>query len=352
MDLEDLGWNEHFQAQVDELGTEGFVTGRISRVDVNSFEVLTEKGEMESRLAGRLRKSNSVPGVGDWVLIKPMETGNMIFFVLDRTSKISRKTPGRESSEQLVAANINIIFILMGLDDDYNPRRIERYLAMVSNSGADPVIILNKEDVADDPKQKYIEISKINPRVPVHMISALNDEGLEIIRGYLETGATIALVGSSGVGKSTLINALSHEELQKTGSTRKKDSKGRHITTSRELIMIEGGGMIIDNPGIREIQLWGDEASLDGAFPDITEIALTCKFKDCQHEKEPDCGVKKAVEDGRLDGSRFNNFIKMKRELQYLEIRSSKSSEAAEREKWKPIMKGMKKYYKYKKTRD
>jgi ribosome biogenesis GTPase len=241
------------------------------------------------------------------------------------------------------------MFIVMGLDDDYNPRRLERYLTMVSGSGAKPVVILNKADIAEDLEDKMYAIGKITGEVPVHSISALKGDGLDIIREYLGRGVTIALVGSSGVGKSTLINSLIGDSIQKTGAVREKDSKGRHVTTSRELMVIPGGGMIIDNPGIREIQLWGDETSIEMAFADIAELALSCRFKDCSHIKEPGCNVKKAIEKGTLDEKRYQNYIKMKKELRNLEIRSSKSSEAAEKEKWRPIMKGMKKYFKYKK---
>lgn len=351
MDPEEIGWNGFFQQEVDdlELAPGSFTVGRVIWASSGRYRLLAVSGEMEAIASGRLRLlSSSLPGVGDWVLVKEMETKNMIFHVLDRLSKISRKVPGKGSAEQLIAANIDLIFIVMGMDGDMNPRRLERYLVMVSGTGASPVVILNKSDVLEDPGRIPGEIADICMGVPVHLISAMNADGLDPVREYLTQGVTIAMVGSSGAGKSTLINALIGNELQITGEVREADSKGRHVTTSRELFLIPGGGMVIDNPGIREIQLFTDESSITEAFPDIEKFASGCRFKDCNHDSEPGCRVKDALQNGELSSSRYQNYMKMKKEVRYLMTRADSSSEAVEKKKWKPIMKGMKGYYKYK----
>ncbi len=353
MELEDLGWNNDLQYELGSLGLEGVSPGRVFRVDAGHYGILTTNGEIHAKVSGRMRKESvsgsDLPGVGDWVIIKPMEMGNIIFKVMKRTSRISRKVPGKEMREQLVAANIDLIFIVMGMDLDYNPRRLERYLTMVAGSGAAPVVILNKMDLTDQNDARVNEVNGICDDIPVHAISALEGDGLGTIKGYLVKGKTIALVGSSGAGKSTLINSLIGKEVQRTEAVRENDNKGRHVTTSRELLLIPGGGMIIDNPGIREIQLWGDESSLNIAFKDIDDLSSECRFKDCQHLAEPGCAVKDALEDGTLARKRYDNYQKMKRELQHTASRVEKSSEAIEKEKWKPIMKGFRQYYRYKK---
>ncbi len=353
LDLYELGWNDFFEEQVASLGLEGVFPGRVARTASGSVELFTEKGEIEARISGRLKQRSStgseLPGIGDWVLVKTMDSGNVVFLVLNRSSKISRKVPGKGTREQLIAANIDMIFVVMGMDHDLNIRRLERYLTMISGSGALPVVILNKADLVEDQDPRFDEVKGICGDVPLLLISALEGKGLETVRDLLGKGRTISLVGSSGSGKSTLINALLDRQVQRTEEVRRNDSKGRHVTTSRELFIIPGGGLIIDNPGIREIQLWGETADLDAAFPDICELSLDCKFKDCRHISEPGCAVKEAMEKGTLNQERYGNYQKMRKELEVLSIRSDKSSEAVERDRWKPIMKGFKNYYKFKK---
>jgi len=357
MELSQLGWDEHYQKQVDELGIPDIIIGRVFRVDAGGhYGVITVEGDLRARIPGKMKdraeSAADLPGIGDWVLMKSTETDNVIFKVLERKNVILRKAAGREFKEQLVGANIDIIFIVMGLDSDFNLRRLERYLFMVSASGASPIILLNKSDLAEDLEKQLEEVQKITDEIPVHYMSALKKEGIDIISDYLREGVTISVVGSSGVGKSTLINALMNEEKLKTGEVRKKDGKGRHVTSSRELFLISGGGVIIDNPGIREIQLWGDSVSLDEAFSDIGELAVHCKFRDCRHRTEPGCKVLDAVESGDLPRERYENYLKMQKELAYLELKRDKGAQGAERAKWKGITNKADKYRKYKEKRD
>lgn len=352
MDLKELGWNDFFQKQVDELDLEGIIVGRVFKMESQEIlGILTRDGEITARVPGKMKfKENDLPAIGDWVIIKPQELSNTIVKILGRKNHISRKVAGKEYKEQVVGANIDYIFIVMGLDKDYNINRLERYLFMVRSANSKPVIILNKTDlVKGDIEKRLGKVRTVAEDVPVHPISALNEEGLELIRQYLGEGITISLVGSSGAGKSTLINALLGEQKQETGEVRKGDSKGRHITPSRELFLIPGGGIIIDNPGIREIQLWGDIGSLDDVFSDIQELSRGCKFRDCSHILEPKCAVKRAVDEGTLSRQRYENYLKMRKELDFLEKKTKIGSEAAEKERWRGILKDTKKYMKYRK---
>jgi ribosome biogenesis GTPase len=360
MDLEEIGWDDHFQNQVDKLGLTDIIIGRVFKVEAGDlYGILTETGEISARISGRIKKQafsgSELPGIGDWVLVKPLQLNNMIFKVLDRKNQISRQVAGKEYKEQMVGANIDIIFIIMGLDKDYNIRRLERYFFMIVSSDSQPVVILNKTDLLDEDEivKKVQDVESVTGDVHVHTISALEEEGLDAITQYLEKkGTTVSLVGSSGVGKSTIINALLGEKKQITGEVRKKDDKGRHITSSRELFLLPGGGVVIDNPGIREIQLWGDIDSLDSVFPDIRELALGCKFKDCSHISEPECAVKHAVEEEKtLSKKRYDNYIKMRKELVFLQKKRKMSSEAMEKSRWKGLQKDAKRYRKYKEER-
>ncbi|WP_455392669.1 ribosome small subunit-dependent GTPase A [[Eubacterium] cellulosolvens] len=354
----ELGWDEYFQAQLDSLGLKDIIPGRVFRTSpTGQCDIYTETGEMTARVPGRLKKQTEsgaeLPGVGDWVLVKPLEISNMIFKVLSRKNQISRKVAGREIKEQLVAANIDVMFIVMGLDNDFNLRRLERLLFMVSNSMVTPVVVLNKADLVSDAKEKEKMVRKaVGDEIEVHSISALSKSGIDTIRRYLKPGITITLVGSSGVGKSTIINALLGEAKQKIADVREKDSKGRHITKSRELFLIPGGGVMIDNPGIREVQLWGEPESLMGVFKDIEQLSRSCKFKDCSHLHEPNCAVTNALNSGELSQQRYDNYQKMRKELAHLSQKMKMSAEAVEKSKWKGLMKNAKNYRKYKRERD
>ncbi len=352
MKLKELGWDDFFQRQVDDLDENEMQVGRVFRMESQDIlGVITKEGEVNARVPGKMKyRESELPAIGDWVIVKSQELSNTILGVLKRKNKISRKMAGREYREQVVGANIDLIFIVMGLDKDFNINRLERYLFMVRAANSEPVVILNKTDLAEgDIEKKLEEVGAVAEGLPIHPISALNKEGLDTIRNYLKKGITISLVGSSGAGKSTLINALLGEQKQATGEVRQDDSKGRHITATRELFLIPGGGIIIDNPGIREIQLWGDMGSLDDVFSDIQELSARCKFRDCNHLSEPNCAVKKAVEDGDLSKQRYENYLKMKKELNFLQKKAQIGSEAVEKERWRGILKDAKKYRKYRK---
>jgi ribosome biogenesis GTPase len=351
--LEHLGWNPHFQ-QYFEIHRDSHIPGRIFREEKNQYGALTETGETRAKLSGRLRRDLASVDerivVGDWVSLK-IEQGShaVIEALLPRKSAVSRKLAGSRKSksggvlkEQVIAANMDIIFILTGLYHDFNPRRIERYLALVWNSGASPVVVLNKVDLCHDLDDKLEEVESSAIGVPIHAISAKNAADVEALRHYIPTGVTAALLGSSGVGKSTLINTLLGYEKQKVKTISESMGKGLHTTTHRELIQLSGGGFLMDNPGMREIQLWGDSDELDSAFQDIEEIADDCRFRDCQHLSEPDCAVRLAVEAGELSPERLESFHKLKRELRYLEERQYKTASVIEREKWKTIHKSAK----------
>lgn len=350
---EHLGWNPHFQQHFSNSG-DGLIPGRIFREEKNKYGALTENGETDAKLSGRLRHQlTSVEEhivVGDWVALKQEDGSSAVIdALLPRKSAVTRKLSGGRKSksggalrEQVIAANMDIIFILTGLDQDYNPRRIERYLALVWNSGASPVVVLNKADLCDDLAGKLEEVEAAAIGVPIHAISAKNAADVEALKQYIQIGATAALLGSSGVGKSTLINTLLGYEKQKIRHVSESDGKGMHTTTHRELIQLPGGGFLMDNPGMREIQLWGDSDDLDSAFQDIEEIAEDCRFRDCQHLAEPGCAIRLAVEAGELSAERLESFHKLKRELQYLEDRQHKTASVIEREKWKTIHKSAK----------
>jgi ribosome biogenesis GTPase len=345
LELEELGWDEHFQIQVDSLGLEGIIPGRVFRISPSGYcEIYSVIGEITARVSGRMKNQATtgadLPAVGDWVLFKPVNMGNMIFKVLTRKNQISRKTAGRKVKEQVVAANIDIMFL-------------ERFIFMVTASQSTPVVILNKADLVLDVSKKEKKVrSIVGDEVDVHSISALKKNRIASIQQYLGTGVTIALVGSSGVGKSTIINALLGEAKQKTADVRVKDGKGRHVTKSRELFLIPGGGVMIDNPGIREIQLWGDPIALQGTFKDIEELSKNCRFSDCAHLSEPGCAVTIAIESGYLSKKRYENYQKMRKEMAHLTQKMEMSAEALEKSKWKGIMKNAKHYRRYKKNRD
>lgn len=324
--LAQLGWSHFFQQQVepDELT---FTPARVWRQDVNQYHLMSTLGALTGTLPGRFRQQAlskaDLPTVGDWVLVSTIEGGEahhvQIERLLDRKSRFSRKEAGENIDEQVVAANIDTVFIVNGLDDDYNPKRIERYLLLSWDSGAMPVIVLNKADLCEDLDARLDELRPIARDAPVHVVSAIESDGLEQLTPYFSEGTTCALMGSSGVGKSTLINALLGYEKFETNTVREGDSKGRHTTTFREMVAVPGGGLIIDTPGMRELQVWNDTASLSQAFEDIEALALNCKFTDCRHDSEPGCAVKQAISDGDLGQDRLQRYEKLQRELEHFD---------------------------------
>jgi ribosome biogenesis GTPase len=327
MDLSELGWNTTYRENIDESAIQKLIIGRVSRQNGKQYKVITQENELNATLTNsylkRIKDKSEIPVVGDWVglNINPDIKAYYISMIFPRKNKLSRKVAGIKSEEQLIASNIDIIFIVMGVDADYNLRRLERYLSMVSEIKAQPVIVLNKIDKNKDFERYLKDIEKISRDIPIVAISAKDGSNISGVLKYILPGKTIVLVGSSGVGKSTLINCLLGYSHQAVGETSKGNDKGRHITSTRELIVLPNGGMIIDNPGIRELQLWSSGEGIVKSFEDIEELSTFCKYKDCRHEEEPDCAVKKAVDEGKMTIERLHNYQKLIRENEYLNLR-------------------------------
>jgi ribosome biogenesis GTPase len=344
-DLKTLGWRAHFEQAFAAYQDQGVEAARVALEYQGMYRVFTAGDEMLAEVSGKVRyqatNRAAFPAVGDWVVIQrvPNEKKAVIHAVLPRASKFSRKAPGETNEEQIVATNIDTIFLVQGLDNNYNLRRIERYLLMAFESGARPVIILSKADLCDELDARLLEVEQVAIGTPVHAISAKSGTGLEPLNQYLSAGVTVAFLGSSGVGKSTLINRLLGNERQKTQDVRAEDSKGRHTTVHRELIVLPSGGLLIDTPGMRELQLWDVDESLADTFADVETFARDCYFTDCQHNSEPDCAVKAAIADGMLKAERLESFKKMKREKEHLASRTDIKVQLSRKEKVKKIHK-------------
>lgn len=356
MTLETLGWNSFFQNQFHHSNyfNPNFSVARVSVQYINRYDLYSELGEISGEITGKLRflaeeNSAELPAVGDWVIIQsfPEEQKAVIHAVLERKSKFTRKSAGSELTEQIVASNVDTVFIVTGLDQNYNLRRIERYLLAAWNSGSQPVVVLNKSDLCNDLPSKISEVESVAIGVPVFAVNTIDRIGLDKLQQFIRQGETVAFLGSSGVGKSSLINKLIGEDKLNTGSVSISNSKGKHTTTHRELILLPNGGLVIDTPGMRELQLWEDESGLSTTFEDIIDLMAKCKFSNCQHQNENGCAVNEALENKTLDSSRYHNFLKMQKELNYIERKTNKAAAAAEKEKWKKIHSNMKKHPKY-----
>jgi ribosome biogenesis GTPase len=341
-DLEKLGWDDRRSEEFQAEAVDGAVPGRVAVQHRGAWDVLTELGELRCDLPGRLAYDAStaaeLPVVGDWVVVDPRaaETAGTIRAVLPRRTKFSRKTAWQAAEEQVLAANVDVVFIVSSLNEDLNLRRLERYLTLGWESGARPVIVLTKADLAPEPEAGVAEVESIARGVPVHAVSNKTGVGLDTVRSHLTEGVTAALLGSSGVGKSTLVNALLGEERLETREIR-DDGRGRHTTTRRELVLLPNGALVIDTPGLRELQLWVAEDGLEGAFEDVAELAARCRFSDCVHETEPGCAVRAALVDGTLAPERWESYVKLQRELEHLERRLDKRAQAEERKRWRSI---------------
>lgn len=330
-DLIPYGWDASFQEAFIPYENEGYQPGRVIAEHRQFFIVQTPTGEQTAVISGGLRyKARSradYPAVGDWVALKANQSLK-IDAVLPRKSKISRKGSGEHTLEQIIGCNVDTLLILSSLNQDFNLRRLERYLVLAKNSGAEPVMVMNKSDLCNKPELILKQLETIAPEIPVLVISALESLGLEQVYPYLKPGKTLALIGSSGVGKSTLLNALAEYGLQKVQHIRQQDARGRHTTVHRQIFLLPNQkGLILDSPGLREIQLWEGGEGLDLAFSDIQTLITHCRFKDCRHHKEPNCAVREALNTGLLDKKRWRNYLKLSDEALYLQQRKAQRRE-------------------------
>jgi len=326
-DLGALGWNAELADNLEQ----GLEPGRITAAHRGGFDVTTSHGNVRARLPGRLVYDGTDVAVGDWVGV----AGAAIQTVLPRRSAILRKAAGLTSQSQTLAANVDVAFVVSSLGPDLEPRRIERYLVTIWESGAVPEIVLTKADRLDDPWALAAEVEAVAVGVPVHVVSAVSGLGCDALRARLRPGTTAVLLGSSGVGKSTLVNRFAGRELMAVKETRVDDDEGRHTTTHRELIVLPGGGIVIDTPGLRELQLWdGGAGAVEAAFGDIEGLTRQCRFNDCSHDSEPDCAVKAALDSGELSHERHRSWVKLQRELRAIAIRTDARLRREEKRKW------------------
>jgi ribosome biogenesis GTPase len=336
-DLYDLGWDATWEDAFEPYATRQLIPARVAVRHHGPCELLTERGPLGGLPSGKLA-DDELPAVGDWVAARPLpgERKALIEDVLPRRSAFTRKEAWRRTVEQVVAANVDTVFLTSSLGPDLNPRRLERYLVGAWESGAQPAIVLTKADLEPEHADAVHGVEAIAFGVPVHVVSAVSGAGLEELEPYLGRGRTVALLGSSGVGKSTLVNRLAGREVLATREVR-EDGRGRHATTHRELVPLPGGGLLLDTPGMRELQLWAGEESLDGTFEDVAALAAECRFNDCAHESEPGCAVLAALADGSLPVERWESYGKLQRELRALEIRRSKRLRSEERRRWRAV---------------
>ncbi|HET7515269.1 MAG TPA: ribosome small subunit-dependent GTPase A [Gaiella sp.] len=341
-DLSTLGWDETLAEQFETYRADGLIPGRVAVQHRGAYDALTELGELRCDVAGRLYEESSspadLPAVGDWVAIAPRaeEDAGTIQALLPRRTRFSRKTAWQAAEEQVLAANVDVVFIVTSLNEDLNLRRLERYLILARESGAQPAVLLTKSDLARDQEGARAAVEAVAADVPVHVLSSLSGEGLDAVRAYLRPGVTAALLGSSGVGKSTLVNTLAGTELLETQELR-GDGQGRHTTVRRELVQLPGGALVIDTPGMRELQLWVADEALEETFDDVTSLFEHCRFSDCSHESEPGCAVKAALADGTLAQERWDSYLKLEAELAHLERRLDKRAQAEERKRWRAL---------------
>lgn len=343
VNLKKLGWNEFFDSHFQPYAANGYACGRVASEHKHSYGVFSESGKVLGELAGRLRHQaldrSDLPAVGDWVVTRPCPEGGKVTIhaVLPRKSKFTRKTAGVSTEPQIVGANIDTVFLITSLNEDFNPRRVERYLTVAWGSGARPIIILSKSDLCDETQERIRELRAVVGDVPIHAVSVVRREGMDQLSQYLKHGQTVALLGSSGVGKSTLINYFLDREYLRVQEIRKHDGRGRHTTTHRELIVLPQGGVVLDTPGMRELQLWDSDRGLHIAFDDIETIAGRCYFGDCRHEDEPRCAIREALAEGAIDTARYQSYEKLQKELTYLARKQDIRSAIAEKKKWKKL---------------
>lgn len=350
MQLSLLGWNHRFAAAFAIHASAGLVPGRVIQQFNHIYTVATEDGEVRAQLSGRLHYEaapGQLPVTGDWVVLRISSNRGaaQVLAVLPRVTRFSRRAAGKVDREQVIAANLDYAFLVTGLDNDFSPRRIERYLTAAWDSGATPVVVLNKLDLCADPISRIHAVEEVACGTAIHAVSALCGDGLEELALYCLPGKTVALLGSSGVGKSTLINRLLGNQIQSTQLVC-EDGRGRHTTTRRELLFCARGGMVIDTPGMRELQLWNDDEGLHMTFDEIETLARNCRYRDCTHQGEPGCAVSEAVNAGTISAERLSSLHKLQRELAYLDRREAPMGDLAEKQRWKNIHKSVKRFMK------
>jgi len=336
--LEELGWDADWASSLEQLQEDNLIAGRIAEQHRAAYVVWSAEGELRARAAGRLFYAHEVgapiPAVGDWVGIRSNGGAATITSILPRRSAFIRKRAGLGSDEQVLAANVDTAFLLAGLDDDFSLRRLERYITTAWDSGAEPVVVLTKADLCPDVAEALFQVESVAIGVPVYPLSNVTGVGVDALAPHLHPGRTVVLLGSSGVGKSTLLNRLAGTELMRTAAVA-LDGTGRHTTTHRELVRLPDGALVIDTPGLRELQFW--EGDLSAAFEDVEALAADCRFRDCAHSREPGCAVLGAVDAGSLELDRLRSWRKLQRELEAIAARTDHRLRIARKKRWKEI---------------
>lgn len=345
MKLDKWGWNSYFKERFFKLENPELVPGRIVKESKHLYEVETETGRYKGQVSGHYMYTaispSDYPTIGDWVALQIKDGVAVINSLIERKSSFSRQRAGIEAAEQVIAANIDTLFLVFALEGgrNYSPGAVERFLTRAWDSGASPVIVLNKSDLCDNCVDYIYQTEAVAPGVPIHLTSTVTGEGIDELKQYMRSGETIVFTGFSGVGKSALINTLCGVELMRTGTIRESDLKGKHTTTHKELIMLKGGGILIDSPGLKELQLWGSEETLNNSFEDIADLGESCRFRDCSHSGEPGCAVQQALSNGELEHRRYENYLDMKKELQFLESKVTTKGHLEKKAKGKQLAK-------------